>query len=144
MKKSLLKRSSNQSVYFMIKYNMKTFLQQYYVVIIATVIFLTVVITKVPFYLAVTLMLEFVVIIEVIRMIVDFIERKRVQLRFVIDIFIIFLTRDVIIQVTQPTINQERILFLLLVIFIFFIFRLLSLFFSPSVIPKNNKIQEIE
>jgi uncharacterized membrane protein (DUF373 family) len=123
---------------------MKTFLQQYYVVIIATVIFLTVVITKVPFYLAVTLMLEFVVIIEVIRMIVDFIERKRVQLRFVIDIFIIFLTRDVIIQVTQPTINQERILFLLLVIFIFFIFRLLSLFFSPSVIPKNNKIQEIE
>ncbi|MBN2721799.1 MAG: phosphate-starvation-inducible PsiE family protein, partial [Campylobacterales bacterium] len=70
--------------------------------------------------------------------------RKRVQLRFVIDIFIIFLTRDVIIQVTQPTINQERILFLLLVIFIFFIFRLFSLFFSPSVIPKNNRIQEIE
>jgi len=128
----------------MIKYDMKTFLQQYYAVIIATIIFLTVMIAKVPFYLAVTLMLEFVVMIEVVRMIVDFIERKRVQLRFVIDIFIIFLTRDVIIQVTQPTINQERILFLLLVIFIFFIFRLLSLFFSPSVIPKNNKIQEIE
>lgn len=128
----------------MIKYDMKTFLQQYYAVIIATVIFLAVMISKVPFYLAVTLMLEFVVMIEVVRMIVDFIERKRVQLRFVIDIFIIFLTRDVIIQVTQPIINQERILFLLLVIFIFFIFRLLSLFFSPSAIPKNNKIQEIE
>ncbi len=128
----------------MIKYDMRNFLQKYLVISIAGIIFLTILIAKVPFYLAVTLMLEFMVIIEVVRMIVDFIEKKRVQLRFVIDIFIIFLTRDVIIQVTQPTINQERILFLLLVIFIFFIFRLLSLFFSPSVIHKNGKTLDIE
>jgi uncharacterized membrane protein (DUF373 family) len=124
--------------------NLKTFLLKYYAVMIAVVIFLYILIAQVPFYLAVTLMLEFVVMIEVVRMIADFIEKKRVKLRFVIDIFIIFLTRDVIIQVTQPTIDQERILFLLLVIFIFFIFRLLSLFFSPSVISRNSKTTNAE
>lgn len=123
---------------------MKNFLKKYYAVVIATVIFLAIFIAKVPFYMAVTLMLEFVVMIEVVRMIVDFIEKKRVQLRFVIDIFIIFLTRDVIIHVTQPTINEDRILFLLLVIFIFFIFRLLALYFSPSNTPKNGNNTDIE
>lgn len=116
---------------------MKNFFKKYYAVVIASIIFLFILRAKVPFYIAVTLMLEFVVMIEVVRMIVDFIEKKRVQLRFVIDIFIIFLIRDVIIQVTQPTINENRILFLLLVIFIFFIFRLLALYFSPSDTPKK-------
>ncbi|MDD5405802.1 MAG: phosphate-starvation-inducible PsiE family protein [Sulfurovaceae bacterium] len=128
----------------MIENNMKTFLMKYYAVIIATGIFFYILISQVPFYLAVTLMLEFVVMIEVVRMVADFIEMKRVKLRFVIDIFIIFLTRDVIIQVTQPTIDQERILFLLLVIFIFFIFRLLSLFFSPSIISKSSQTTNAE
>lgn len=128
----------------MVKYRMKNFFKKYYAVVIAAIIFLSIFIAKVPFYTAVTLMLEFVVMIEVVRMIVDFIEKKRVQLRFVIDIFIIFLTRDVIIQVTQPTINEDRILFLLLVIFIFFIFRLLALYFSPSNTPKNENNIEIE
>ncbi len=123
---------------------MKNFFKKYYTVIIASVIFLAMLIAKEPFYIAVTLMLEFIVMIEVVRMIADFIEKKRVQLRFVIDIFIIFLTRDVIIQVTQPNINKDRILFLLLVIFIFFIFRLLALYFSPSNTPKNGNSDEIE
>ncbi len=128
----------------MVKYRMKNFLKKYYAVVIATVIFSAIFIAKVPFYIAVTLMLEFVVMIEVVRMIVDFIEKKRVQLRFVIDIFIIFLIRDVIIHVTQPTVNEDRILFLLLVIFIFFIFRLLALYFSPSNTPKNGNNADIE
>lgn len=124
--------------------NFKSLANDYFSVVAAGVIFLSIIIFKLPFYTAITLMLEFIVILEVVRMIMDFIKNKRIQLRLVIDLFIVFLTRDVIIQVTQPQINQDKILFLLLVIFIFFIFRLLTLFFSPSVIPKNGNQKEIE
>lgn len=121
---------------------MKEFIVRYYQIAIAVVIFAVILLTKIQFYYALTLMLELIVVIEVVRMIADFIEKKRVQLRFVIDIFIVFLIRDVVIHVTQPEVKQEKILFLLLVIFIFFIFRILTLIFSPSVIPKENQLKD--
>jgi uncharacterized membrane protein (DUF373 family) len=120
----------------------KSLVGDYFSVVVAGVIFLSIIIFKLPFYTAITLMLEFIVILEVVRMIMDFVKNKRIQLRFVIDIFIVFLTRDVIIQVTQPQINQDKILFLLLVIFIFFIFRLMTLYLGPTAILKNNNIKE--
>ncbi|MBN2768868.1 MAG: phosphate-starvation-inducible PsiE family protein [Campylobacterales bacterium] len=116
---------------------MKKFIEKYIVVLISGMIFLLTLLSALPFYKAVTYMLEFIVMIEIVRMVIDFIESKRVRLRFVIDIFIIFLIRDVVIQVTQPKINEERILFLLFVIFVFFLFRLMSIYYSPSATPKN-------
>ena len=77
-------------------------------------------------------MLEFIVVIEVIKMISDFIEKRKLRLRFVIDVFIIFLIREVVILCAQPQKEYFDILFLLHVIFIFFIFRIMSLKYSPA------------
>lgn len=82
-------------------------------------------------------MLEFIVVIEVVKMISEFIEKKRLRLRYVLDVFIIFLIRDVVILASLPEKSYENILFLLLVIFIFFIFRILSVQYSPSTFKKK-------
>ena len=66
------------------------------------------------------------------KMISDFIKKEKLRLRFVIDIFIIFLIRDVIIQSSNDEKDYDNILFLLLVIFIFFMFRILTIKFSPG------------
>lgn len=116
---------------------------RYFAVLVALIIFIPIVFLDIPFYKAIALMLEFIVVIEVVRMIIDFINSHIIKLRFVIDLFIVFLTRDVIIQITQPTIDQERILFLLFVIFTFFIFRLMTLYLGPTAILKDNKDNEI-
>lgn len=113
------------------------YFEKYLAVVIATFVFLSILVFDMEFYKAVTLMLEFVVLIEVVRMILDFIEKKMIQIRFVMDIFIIFLVRDVVINVTQPIINQNKVIFLIFVIFVFFIFRILSMYFSPTNTPKQ-------
>jgi uncharacterized membrane protein (DUF373 family) len=118
---------------------MRSFIEKYIVVIIASIIFLVTLLTELPFYKAVTFILEFIVMIEIVKMVTDFIESKRVRLRFVIDIFIIFLIRDVVIQVTQPKIDEEKILFLLFVVFVFFVFRLMSIYYSPT-----NELKDID
>lgn len=76
-------------------------------------------------------------------MISDFIKNEKLRLRFVIDIFIIFLIRDVIINASHANKDYFTILFLLFVIFIFFIFRILAIKFSPGVI-KISKDTVIE
>lgn len=111
---------------------MKKFLLKNYYLIIAISIFTAILSTKIDFYKAVILLLEFIVILEVVKMVADFIENHKVRLRFVIDMFIVFLIRDVVILTSYPEKKYEDILFLLLVIFIFFIFRVLALVYSPS------------
>jgi len=111
---------------------MLKYLNRNYEILIAFAIFGVILITKYDFYKAVILMLELTVIIEIVKMISDFIEKRRVRLRYIIDIFIIFLIRDVIILAAHKEKHYEDILFLLFVIFIFFIFRILALVFSPT------------
>jgi uncharacterized membrane protein (DUF373 family) len=118
---------------------MRNFIEKYIAVIIASIIFLMTLISGLPFYKAVTFILEFIVMVEIVKMVTDFIESKRVRLRFVIDIFIIFLIRDVVIQVTQPKIDEIKTLFLLFVIFVFFVFRLMSIYYSPSSSLKDSE-----
>jgi uncharacterized membrane protein (DUF373 family) len=128
-----------------------------YEVLIATIIFIAIIATGVKFYKAIILMLEFIVIMEVVKMISDFIKKEKLRLRFVIDIFIIFLIRDVIILSTDVNKDYFDIGFLLIVIFIFFIFRILSIKYSPGVIKiskdtvveyeddrKNKTVEEIQ
>ena len=112
-------------------------------VLVATVIFLTVVLAGNNFYSAIILMLEFVVIMEVVKMISDFIRKETLRLRYVLDIFIIFLIREVIILSANKNKDYFDIVFLLFVIFIFFIFRILSIKFSPFGKDENKKIDEI-
>ena len=100
----------------------------------ATIIFIIIVVTHLEFYRAIILMLEFIVVMEVVKMISDFIKKETLRLRYIIDIFIIFLIRDVIILSTNKDRDYIDISFLLLVIFVFFIFRILAIKFSPGII----------
>ena len=113
-------------------------------VLVATVIFLTVVLAGNNFYSAIILMLEFIVIMEVVKMISDFIRKETLRLRYVLDIFIIFLIREVIILSANKNKDYFDIVFLLFVIFIFFIFRILSIKFSTFRKDENKKIDEIK
>jgi len=57
------------------------------VVLVASFIFLIIIIKRVDFYRAIILMLEFIVIMEIVKMIFNFIKKETLQLRYVIDIF---------------------------------------------------------
>ena len=114
------------------------FIKKNYELLLASIIFVAIVGTHYPFYKAIILMLEFIVIVEVVKMISEFIEKKRLRLRYVIDVFIIFLIRDVIILTTHPKKPYEDILFLLLVILIFFLFRILAVQYSPTTFKKKK------
>ncbi len=106
-------------------------------VLVASIIFILILSFGLKFYKAIILMLEFIVIMEVVKMISDFIKKEKLRLRYVIDIFIIFLIRDVIILSTNEKKDYFDIGFLLAVIFVFFIFRILAIAYSPS--KKNYK-----
>ena len=110
----------------------KIYLSSNFELLIAAIVFIGVLVLQLEFHKTIVLMLEFVVIMEVMKMISDFIKKEKLRLRFVIDIFIIFLIRDVIIQSSNDEKDYDNILFLLLVIFIFFMFRILTIKFSPG------------
>ncbi|PLY05872.1 MAG: hypothetical protein C0625_11080 [Arcobacter sp.] len=123
--------------------NIKKYFSSNYEVLAATIIFVIVLAAGFEFQKTIVLMLEFIVIMEVVKMISDFIKKEKLRLRFVIDIFIIFLIRDVIINASHINKDYFTILFLLFVIFIFFIFRILSIKYSPG-ITKISKDTVIE
>ena len=105
----------------------KNYLSSNFELLIAAVVFVSVLVLQLEFHKTIVLMLEFVVIMEVMKMISDFIKKEKLRLRFVIDIFIIFLIRDVIIQSSNQNKDYDNILFLLFVIFIFFMFEQLRM-----------------
>jgi len=121
----------------------RKYLRSNFELLIAAGLFVSVLVLQLEFHKTIILMLEFVVIMEVMKMISDFIKKEKLRLRFIIDIFIIFLIRDVIIQSSYAKKNYDDILFLLFVIFVFFIFRILTIKFSPGVI-KISKDTVIE
>ncbi|WP_419763690.1 MAG: phosphate-starvation-inducible PsiE family protein [Arcobacter sp.] len=125
MKKALLK--------------IRKYFEYNYEVLIAMILFIAIMISGLEFFKAIIYMLEFIVIMEVVKMISDFIKKEKLRLRFVIDIFIIFLIRDVIIQASHKNMDYFDILFLLIVIFVFFIFRIMSIKYSPGSNKINNK-----
>ncbi|WP_122893673.1 phosphate-starvation-inducible PsiE family protein [Arcobacter peruensis] len=116
----------------------KTYFSSNFEVLAAAIIFVGILATGLDFYKAIILMLEFIVIMEVVKMISDFIKNHKLRLRFVIDIFIIFLIRDVIILTTHVNKDYFDISFLLIVVSVFFIFRILAIKFSPGVIKVSK------
>ena len=123
--------------------NIRKYFRSNYEVLAAVIIFTIVMVLGYEFSKTIILLLEFVVVMEVVKMISDFIKKEKLRLRFVIDIFIIFLIRDVIIYASHTNKDYFAILFLLFVIFVFFIFRILSIKYSPGVI-KISKDTVIE
>ena len=121
----------------------KEYFSSNFEVLAATVIFLAVLFSGKEFYKAIILMLEFIVVMEVVKMVSDFIKKETLRLRYIIDIFIIFLIRDVIILTTNKNRDYIDISFLLVVIFVFFMFRILAIKFSPGII-KISKDTVIE
>lgn len=121
----------------------KEYFSSNFEVLAATIIFIGIIASGKEFYKAIILMLEFIVIMEVVKMVSDFIKKETLRLRYIIDIFIIFLIRDVIILTTDKNRDYIDISFLLLVIFVFFIFRILAIKFSPGII-KISKDTVIE
>ena len=109
-----------------------------YEVLIAMILFIAIIISGLEFSKAIIYMLEFIVIMEVVKMISDFIKKEKLRLRFVIDLFIIFLIRDVIIQASHTKKDYVDIIFLLIVIFVFFIFRIMSIKYSPGIHKIDN------
>lgn len=114
------------------------FLRQNYYLLVAVMFFIAILVTQLEFYKAVILLLEFVVILEVVKMVSDFIEKQKIRLRFIIDLFIIFLIREVIILTSYPEKKYQDILFLLFVILVFFLFRILAVVYSPGTIKKES------
>lgn len=112
----------------------KAYFSTNFEVLAASIIFIGIIASGKEFYKAIILMLEFIVIMEVVKMVSDFIKKETLRLRYIIDIFIIFLIRDVIILTTNKGRDYFNISFLLFVIFVFFMFRILAIKFSPGVI----------
>ena len=121
----------------------KEYFSSNFEVLAATIIFIGIILSGKEFYKAIILMLEFIVIMEVVKMVSDFIKKETLRLRYIIDIFIIFLIRDVIILTTNKNRDYFDITFLLFVILIFFMFRILAIKFSPGII-KISKDTVIE
>ena len=121
----------------------KNYFSTNFEVLAAMIILMLILIAGIEFYKAIILMLEFIVVMEVVKMISDFIKKETLRLRYVIDIFIIFLIRDVIILTTNKNRDYFDISFLLFVIFVFFVFRILAIKFSPGII-KISKDTVIE
>ena len=107
----------------------KNYFSTNFEVLAAIILFIGILVAGIDFYKAIILMLEFIVIMEVVKMISDFIKRETLRLRYVIDIFIIFLIRDVIILTTNKNRDYFDITFLLFVIFVFLYLGFLQLSF---------------
>ncbi|RXJ97675.1 hypothetical protein CRU98_12730 [Arcobacter sp. CECT 8986] len=119
----------------------KNYFENNYEFLAALVIFIIILVANLDFQKTIVLMLEFIVIIEVMKMISDFIKKEKLRLRFVIDIFIIFLIRDVVIYTSKAQKDYFTILFLLVVIMVFFIFRILAIKYSPG---KKEFIEDLK
>lgn len=84
-------------------------------------------------------LLEFIIILELVRMLIEFLfsDENRIKLRLMVDSSIVFFMRDVLLIVNDKF-DIIKILSLLLVIFILFIFRIITMKYSPSYM-ENNK-----
>lgn len=86
-------------------------------------------------------LLEFIIILELVRMLIEFLfsDENRIRIRLMIDSTIVFFIRDVML-IANDTFDSKKIFIVLAVIGILLIFRIVTIRFSPSVVAvKNNK-----
>ncbi len=113
----------------------KKYFSKNYELLVASVLFVIAISSSLKFQTIIIVMLEFIVIMEVVKMISDFIKQEKLKLIFVIDIFIIFLIREVIIHSSLNVKDYKDYIgtaFLLSIILVFFIFRILAIKIQPK------------
>ena len=78
-------------------------------------------------------LLEFIIILELVRMLVDFLfsDENHIQLRLMIDSTIVFFIRDIMLIVNDKF-DSVKIASMLGVITVLFMFRILAMKYSPS------------
>lgn len=82
--------------------------------------------------------LEFIIILELVRMLIEFLlsDENRIRMRLMIDSTIVFFIRDIMLIVSD-TFDSKKIFTILGVIAILFVFRVLTIKFSPSKLEKE-------
>ena len=82
--------------------------------------------------LAVTL-LEFIIILELVRMLIEFMfsDENRIRIRLMIDSTIVFFIRDLML-IVNDSFDSKKIFTILAVIAILIFFRIVAIKFSPS------------
>ena len=83
-------------------------------------------------------LLEFIIILELVRMLIEFLlsNENRIKLRLMIDSTIVFFIRDILLIVNDKF-DITKILSILLVISILFVFRIVTMKYSPSYMEDN-------
>jgi uncharacterized membrane protein (DUF373 family) len=98
---------------------------------------------KISLFKIIATVLGFVVIWEVVRMITTYaLENEKVmKLRIVIDGFIVFFLRDLVLIFSEEKYSlsdkEDKLILVFMILSMLFIFRILSLYFSPN--DKNCK-----
>jgi len=131
---------------------MKDLLKKHKITVELTIVlflFLFIVLDFLTFSKVISYLLMFIVLLEVVRMLTSYIFGKEpvMKLRFIIDGFIIFFLRDLVLIFSEPKYNlsdkQDKLILVVLLISALFIFRAMSLYFSPNdkncdVCPSKN------
>ena len=86
--------------------------------------------SKIDFIFLVTALLEFLITIELVRMILEFIIGKEhsIRLRYMIDAAIMFMVRDLLLVVSDKDAEYSKILMIVGVVFSLFVFRTISMY----------------
>lgn len=89
--------------------------------------------------------LEFIIILELVRMLIDFLlsDENRIRMRLMIDSTIVFFIRDLML-IVNDTFDSKKIFTILGVIGVLFLFRIITIKFSPSNFEKEYKKESIE
>ena len=87
--------------------------------------------------LAVTI-LEFIIILELVRMLIEFLlsDENRIRMRLMIDSTIVFFIRDIML-IVNDSFDSKKIFIILGIIAILFVFRIVAIRFSPSALESS-------
>ncbi len=82
-------------------------------------------------------LLEFIIILELVRMLVEFLfsDENRIKLRLMIDSTIVFFIRDILLIVNDKF-DFQKIAAILGIILVLFIFRYITMKFSPEKVER--------
>ncbi|RUM44070.1 MAG: hypothetical protein DSY46_06725 [Hydrogenimonas sp.] len=100
--------------------------------VVASIIFIALIITGADFTKTIILLLELIVIIEVTQMIFIFFKKHRIKLRYMIDTAIIYILRELMISITHEHIDMLKISTIIASLFALFFMRYLAITITYS------------
>ncbi len=134
----------------MVKYLQEFFQNKFYIeLILASILFIVAIATNNMIQIIIGL-LYFIIMLEVVRAVMSFLREKRIQIRFLIDAFIILALREFIVNVVKinkeeltsidallsSSVNFHIMIFSGVLVFLFFL-RWLSVFTSPDKLSES-------